>query len=159
MADFNIIKVEGFSQVCVWRGTEMGDQSPKNFEDFIENQFGVRAQFLECVITAPGQGGEGGRSDLMFAIHEEDISKFAVPRLSWGISWIEDVYANGGGALYPDRIAEYKSWSTDSIKDMDDHVFEDEGPEMCVDCGYELVDCRCSFEDGCCGGNCPDCSY
>ncbi len=147
MADSNVVKLEGFSQVCVWPGTEMGDQSPKNFEDFIMAQFGVRAQFLECVITGPGQGGEGGRSDLMFAIHEDDINKFAVARLSWGIRWIEDVYGNGGGVLYPDRIAEYKCWEADS-GDLSDEDDQDE------DSYWAGLD-----DDACCGGACPDCCF
>lgn len=34
----------------------------------------------------------------------EDLSKFAVPRLSVGIRWWEDVLGNGGARLYSDDI-------------------------------------------------------
>ena len=106
----NAVLKPGFSQVCVWPATVVGDQV-EAFEQHMFDKMGVRVQYLEEVVTGPGEGGPGGRNDVRFAIHDEDIGKFAVPRLSMGISWIEDVFANGGGVLYPDRIREYKTWS------------------------------------------------
>ena len=113
----NVILKDGFSQVCVWPGTVAGADKIDEFEKFIAEEFdGVRVQYLEEIETYPSVKngkiveGTGGRSDLFFAVHSDDIGKFAVPRLEVGIRWIEDVYGNGGGDLYPERVAEYKTW-------------------------------------------------
>jgi hypothetical protein len=47
----------------------------------------------------------GGRSDVFFYIHDEDITKFAVPRLGLGIRWWEDVvHYNNNSHLYSKEI-------------------------------------------------------
>jgi hypothetical protein len=80
--------------------------------------FGVRVQYLEEIETKPDLDENrqqiedtGGRNDVFFAVHSDDLSKFAIPRLSVGIRWLEDVYLNGNGSLYDDRVAEYMCWS------------------------------------------------
>ena len=111
-------KVNPFKQVCVWPGTIVGAENVQDFEKFILDEFDVRVQYLEEVYTAPDLKdgypvkGTGGRCDVFFAVHNEDVMKFAVPRLSIGIRWVEDVYGNDGGHLYPKRIAAYQSWAT-----------------------------------------------
>ena len=111
MSDKNIKLKKGFKQVCVWPGTVLGKGKVKEFEAFIAQEFnGVKAQYLEEIKTGPDSTGPGGRNDLFFAIRTKDVGKFAVPRLAVGIRWIEDVYGNGGGNLYPARVKEYKSW-------------------------------------------------
>ena len=108
----------GYNQVCVWPGTLVGAERLKEFEEFMAIRFDVRVLYLEEVTTAPDYRNgypvedTGGRNDVFFAVHDDDIAKFAVARVSYGIRWIEDVYANGGGALYPERIAEYQTWAT-----------------------------------------------
>lgn len=108
-----------FSQVCVWPGTivENNPSGITEFESGMNEMFGIRAKFLECIYTYPdfieGEGpvpDTGGRCDLFFSIHNEDIGKFAIPRFEYGIRWIEDVYGNGGGYLYPERVREYMTW-------------------------------------------------
>jgi len=42
----------------------------------------------------------------MVIVHDEDIDKFAVPRLSMGIRWWEDVLRNGNGVLYTEDVLE-----------------------------------------------------
>ncbi len=96
----------GFRQVCVWEGTIVGD-GIADFEKWGMEQFGCRLQYLEEIETYADETGPGGRHDLLFAVHDEDVRKFAVPRLAYGIRWIEDVYGNGNGHLYPDRIRGY----------------------------------------------------
>jgi hypothetical protein len=94
------------------------DWTEQKFVDLMQEKFGVRIQFLEEILTKPDTvrgvkvEGTGGRSDLFFAVHSEDVGKFAVPRLMAGIRWIEDVLArgNGGARLYPTRVKEYKCW-------------------------------------------------
>ena len=112
----NIKLNPGFEQVCVWPGTLVGEDKIAEFEAFLLEKFGARVQYLEEVTTAPDLKngfpveGTGGRNDVLFAIHNEDIGKFAIPRMQFGVRWVEDVYGNGGGALYPERVAEYQTW-------------------------------------------------
>ena len=113
-----------FSQVCVWPGTVIGNDKIKEFVKFMKDEFGVRVKYLEEISTLPdvkdGETvkGTGGRNDIFFSVHNDDISKFAVPRLRAGIRWIEDVLASVNGGLtedgkptiYPERVLEYKTW-------------------------------------------------
>ena len=105
-----------FTQVVVWPGTVVGAAEVTNFENFILEELGTRCKYLEEILTAPDMKNgypvedTGGRNDLFFSVHKDDIAKFAVPRLAYGMRWIEDVYGNGGGDLYPERISEYRSW-------------------------------------------------
>lgn len=110
-----------FTQVCVWPGTTGGAKDPKGFEAFILEEFGASALFLEEIETGPDYDlagdpveGTGGRTDLIFAVHQADVGKFAVPRLMAGIRWIEDVLDNesarGEGSIYPARFIDYRSW-------------------------------------------------
>ncbi len=107
---------EGFQQVCVWPGTLVGAEQVQEFEQFFKDEMGVRVQYLEEISTAPDYKngypveGTGGRNDVLFAVHGDDVMQFAIPRLKMGIRWLEDVYGNGHGALYPERVAEYKCW-------------------------------------------------
>jgi len=113
----NIQRKENFDQVCVLPGTLLPDDQVEQFtKHFADN--GFRVHHLETLKTAPDldeEGrtvkGTGGRSDIFFAIHNDDIMKFAIPRLSMGIKWIEDVLDNKSrGSLYPDRVKKYRSW-------------------------------------------------
>ena len=107
-----------FTQVCVWPGTLVGTDKQAEFEQWVQETFNVRVQYLEEVATAPDMRngfpveGTGGRNDLFFAVHDEDVMRFAVPRLQFGMRWLEDMYGNGHGALYPERVAEYQCWDT-----------------------------------------------
>ena len=114
-----------FVQVCVWPGTLCGPDKVHEFEEYMagEEGFSVRVQYLEEVKTYPDikngkiVHGTGGRNDLMFAVHKDDVGKFAVPRLMAGIRWIEDVYGNGGGNLYPEYVRGYYSWDKDPLNE------------------------------------------
>jgi hypothetical protein len=120
-----------FTQLCVWPGcivlgpgilptSQKGIDAIKEFEKVMADEFsGTRVQYVEEILTLPDRTlkgdpvpGTGGRTDLFFYVHVDDISKFAVPRMAIGIRWWEDVLNNGGGVLYPQRILEKypKSW-------------------------------------------------
>lgn len=113
----NIERKEGFNQVCVWPGTMLGDSTVEEFVEFFAGK-GWRIQYLEEIVTSPDVVEEvaptGGRIDQFFAIHDEDISKFAVPRLALGIRWLEDVMSSVNGykenPIYPERVREYCGW-------------------------------------------------
>ena len=112
----NVARNADFEQVCVWPATLVGADNAADFEQFILDELGTRVQYLEEVQTAPDMEngfpveGTGGRNDVLFAVHNADVMKFAVPRFQFGMRWLEDVYGNGGGDLYPERIAEYQTW-------------------------------------------------
>lgn len=119
----NVIKRIGFNQVCVWPACILGDKTGEDFEQFMEKEFGTHIQFLEEIETSPDiQDGKivmetGGRHDLFFAVHDNDIAKFAIPRLQIGIRWIEDVLANGNytSPIYPKRVFEYCTWNKEHL--------------------------------------------
>ena len=117
-----------YSQVCVWASTQVPKEQEKDFAPFMLKEYGVRVEFLEVVKTAPDfkdgkpVEGTGGRADCFFTIHTEDIGKFAVPRLTMDppVRWVEDVYGNGGGKLYPARIKGYCKWNGEAIAEAED---------------------------------------
>jgi len=100
--------MENFSQLCVWEGTVVGANEVGSFENWVQLEFGVRAKYSEEVLTlpTPGEEGTGGRNDLFFRVHDEDVQKFAIARFVYGIRWWEDVLKNGNEVLYPQHILE-----------------------------------------------------
>ena len=74
-------------------------------------------QFEAQFKTLAGQGGEGGRNDLLVYIHADDVGKFALWRLQYGMSWWEDYVVNNA-SIIPERIkAKYTSrWKLLKIK-------------------------------------------
>lgn len=114
----NVEKLEGYDQVCVWPGTYLEEKDVEKFESFFKDAFQTRVQFLEQIETFPSTDdngndieGTGGRTDIFFAVHNDDVLKFAVKRLELGIRWIEDVLdpSNYQSKIYPDRVYNYCS--------------------------------------------------
>jgi hypothetical protein len=110
----NVERKEHFKIVCVWPGT-LVEGKIAEFEKFMMDEFGVRVQYLEEIKTNPDKKkgvpvpDTGDRNDVFFAIHMEDVGKFAMPRFQYGIRWLEDVIApyNHGAHLYPKRVKAY----------------------------------------------------
>ena len=117
----NVEKKDGYDQVCIWPGTLVGEKDIELFEKFFLKEFGTRVQYLESIVTKPDVGdfsGEtGGREDVFFTVHKDDIEKFTIPRFRLGIKWIEDVLSSVNGydknPIYPNRVMEYKIWDAD----------------------------------------------
>ena len=105
-----------FNQLCVLQGCLMPEGGAKELESFFKDEMGVTVKFETEVKTLPDPGDlgmkTGGRNDVFFYIADDDIGKFAVPRLSMGIRWYEDVLGNGGGNLYTEEFLEKypKTW-------------------------------------------------
>ena len=96
-----------FNQLCVMQGTLMPEGGSKELEAFFKDEMGVTVRFETQVKTLPDFEGcteTGGRNDLLFYIHNDDIGKFAVPRLSMGVRGWEDVLLNGNGKLYDEDV-------------------------------------------------------
>ena len=96
-----------FEQLVVWPGTIVGEDKVKEFEEFLKEE-GFRVKYATEFETLPDEddrsGETGGRNDVLFYIHNQDIPKFSVWRLRHGMRWWEDVLDNGGGNIIPDPI-------------------------------------------------------
>ena len=116
----NVTRKPDYVQVCVWSATVVGANNIEEFEQFFLDEMNTRVQYLEEIETGPDyKDGRpvpdtGGRNDLFFAVHKDDVMNFAVPRLAMGIRWIEDCYLNaderGDTDIWPARCHEYNSW-------------------------------------------------
>lgn len=106
----NVILQDGFRQVCVWPSTIVGERVAE-FVEWMKETFNIRVQYLEEIVT------DLDSNDLFFAVHNDDVNKFTVPRLEYGIRWVEDVFFNRQGDLYPDRVSKYQSWNPDGNDD------------------------------------------
>ena len=99
-----------FNQLCVWEGVLLGESTVEEFESFFKDD-GFRVKFADEYKTLPDvdENGlfiedTGGRNDLLFYINDEDVAKFAIWRLRYGIRWWEDFLANGHGDIVPKEI-------------------------------------------------------
>jgi len=96
-----------FNQLCVWQGTILGDSTVEDFEQFFKENFNTRVKFCEEVITngSVERNEEGGRNDILFYVHDDDIPHFALKRLAIGIRWWEDVVSyNDNSYLYSQEV-------------------------------------------------------
>ena len=106
--------MENFKQLCVWPATLLEENQIQDFVNFFQEDLGVRVEYKTTLITKPDVDERGrvvpdtgGRHDVLFYVHDEDVEKFAVPRLSMGIRWWEDVIKhNDNSHLYPQEFIE-----------------------------------------------------
>ena len=104
----------GFNQLCVWHGCVVGEENVQDFEKYFLDEFGVKVKYLTEIKTNPDLDGNGkvfltgGRNDLFFYLHDDDVVSFAIQRLQMGIRWWEDViyYNSGNSHLYPAEFIE-----------------------------------------------------
>ncbi len=97
-----------YTQLCVWPGCVLGESTPAEFEKFFLDEMNTRVKYHTEVETLPDldKAGNpvpesGGRNDLFFYVHTDDLGHFAVPRLKMGIRWWEDVVGyNDNSHLY-----------------------------------------------------------
>jgi len=101
-----------YTQLCCWPGITIEGITDEQFEKNMLKIFGVRVKMAEATLTLPDKDDNGndipntgGRSDLLFYVHNEDVQKFALPRLQAGIRWWEDVIKyNNDAHLYTKEI-------------------------------------------------------
>lgn len=121
----NIERKEGYKQVLVIEGVYLeGDHQIPEFEGIIKESLGLEhsPQYLETITTWPDKDregkdvpGTGDRSDIFFAVHEEDVTpSMSVKRLQLKMRWVEDVLSDannpGGHIIYPPRVRHYMTW-------------------------------------------------
>jgi len=125
----NVERKDGFRQVCVWPGTIVKDEEIPDMEKFFKEKMNTRVQYLESIKTLPDKdrngdivSGTGNRTDVFFAVNDDDVMGFSIPRFEFGIRWIEDVLGNEekGCSIYPERIKGYCSWDYFGKEDMFD---------------------------------------
>lgn len=111
----NVPRKPGFGQVCVWPGFTIIDPEARElppelhvdrFQNWMKSQFAVRVQFLEEVAIPHA---EGEYPIIVFAVHNEDLPKFILPRLHFGIRWVEDATDPGNGPPLPTRFLGYRN--------------------------------------------------
>ena len=97
-----------FKQLCVWPAIICGEESIKDFEKMIWDEFKARIKYEAEIKTLPDKdergediNGTGNRNDLFFYVHQSDIEQFAIPRLKAGIRWWEDIFFNNQQSIYP----------------------------------------------------------
>lgn len=103
---------EGYTQFCVWPATVVEEGDEERLQEFMKDKFNLEhdIHITGCVVTEPDKkNGEvvedtGGRIDFLFFVHDDDISRFAVPRLMMGIRWWEDVVGNKSHKIYPKQF-------------------------------------------------------
>ena len=99
--------------LCVWPATIVGDKE-EEFVAFLKENFGVNGQYATEFFTLPDVDNgvavpdTGGRNDLLFWVAANDISKFAVPRLGYGIRWWSDYLDNSRNIVPDDILEQYK---------------------------------------------------
>ena len=102
------MKQPNYDQLCVLRGVtdELDELKP-----LLEQEFNIRVLMAEAFETLPDNSGPGGRREVLFWVHNDDVMRFAIPRLQYGISWWED-YLSNNRALIPSRVrnAYPKTW-------------------------------------------------
>lgn len=104
--------MENYTQLCVWPGITVGIENIDDFEKTMLEELNVRVKYEIEVITNPDldENGQpipetGGRNDLFFYVHNDDVIPFAITRLNLGIRWWEDVVSyNDGAYLYTKEI-------------------------------------------------------
>jgi len=124
----NVERKEHFKQVCIIHGLDIIDENnvdcSEDFVKFMLDKVGVRIQFLEQIATFPDidKNGEqvegtGGRHDIFFAVHNDDVGKFTLPRFQLKARWIEDVLAecNYHSPIYPKRVFDYCIWNEEYL--------------------------------------------
>jgi hypothetical protein len=94
-----------YQQIVCWEGTELGVDEEAMFVTFVQEELALQhdVQVIGTVKTLPGRNGPGGRIDLFFFIHNDDVPRAATRRLKFGMRWINDCIApeNGGPGIYP----------------------------------------------------------
>jgi hypothetical protein len=106
------MKKEDFTQLCVWQGVVLDGFTIDEFRQWMLDNFNARIKFEREVQTLPDldEYGNpipetGGRNDVFFYVHSDDIQHFAVPRLKAGIRWWEDVVGyNDNKHLYSEEV-------------------------------------------------------
>ena len=105
---------EEWSQIVVFHGLLLPEDQREDFEEFCKTQLGAEMKYLDEYTTLPGEGGEGGRTDVMVRIKQDAIPSYAVARFQHGDMtgrWWEDVVDNNKAIIPKETLKQYpKTW-------------------------------------------------
>jgi hypothetical protein len=109
-------RTEEYQQLCVWHGCTFNESDSEDFTQMVQNELKCQnpPKIVGVVETLPDLDADGnpvpdtgGRHDFCFFVHQDDIGRFAVPRLAYGIRWWEDVAKyNNNAHIYPEDFRE-----------------------------------------------------
>lgn len=132
----SLVLKPGYKHLAIWLGTELGDGSAQDFEEFMLEKLGFRVQFIEEYHTKPtilnGEpvSGTGDRVDIFFAIHEEDAPMFTpMHSMLFGFYPLDVVLAmgcEGEANIYPEYLLDLCSEGVKLIDIKDGTLNSDE---------------------------------
>lgn len=99
------------NQKVIWEGTIVGADKIADFESWLASE-GFKCAYLEEYETLPDSDdpeNTGGRNDVMFEVDAEDVDRFAMWRMGYGMRWWEDVVRNqkaNRNVIIPDEVLE-----------------------------------------------------
>jgi hypothetical protein len=104
------LRKEDYTYLCVIQGLSIEESDVPDFEAFLLDKCGTRVQFLETYRTLPDLcdgipvADTGGRADVIFSVHKNDIAKLHLGhRMELGIRWLDDAISNAPD-IYEERI-------------------------------------------------------
>jgi len=115
----NIVRQPNFNKVAVLNAVidKKGDESADIIAFFVDYCDNLRIQFLESIKTKQEKNRQnvvvassGNRNDVFFAIHDDDLAKFASFAVLHKAVLIETVITtmkSKGQDLYPTRVEKY----------------------------------------------------
>jgi hypothetical protein len=116
-----------YSQHAVFKGLLCDTEEHKqSLYDGLKEMGFHAPKIIATFRTLPGQGGEGGRSEVLVAFHTDDLGKLAVSpmHLSGGFSWDDDYYANNKEIIPEDIKKKYFSnmpgWAKKNEEEQED---------------------------------------
>lgn len=93
-----------FKFVVLWEKASAASQV-EQFLTFGRNNLQARVIFIEDVPVA----GDPDRTDVLFAVHKEDIWPFFYSRVKYAMKWLEDAMRSTP-QLYPERLNLYRRY-------------------------------------------------
>ena len=103
---------KGYNQICAWLGVVVKNadkpMTQKEFEKFMLGK-GYKVNYIDEYKTLPDHTGEGGRNDVIFSLHKDDVNKMVMDRLhkfNGDIKWYEDYVTNYRRQIPYDNLIE-----------------------------------------------------
>ncbi len=138
----NVTRTENYSQVCVFeipdpviKDLELDTNDSEDIKSLLEaivlDDLGTRFKYLEIFNNKPIWCRGNHRQDhngsyILFAIHKDDMEKFAQARFKYNLSWLEDRTSLNNNYYdrnyYPERVLSYRTWCGDISPEMVDKV-------------------------------------
>ena len=127
----NPYSAEGYNTLCVWEGTLVEHGQEAGIEKFFLDEFKVHIKYVDKFLTLPGKGGPGGRSDVLFALLDSEMTKFAMIRIHMGDCrwWSDYIMIHHSRSIIPLNILH--KYDIETIADVDEKLHDQiqEDPE------------------------------